>query len=136
MLSEQSSPKSATLLRFSEVPGTPLMIVQRSSAAKQHPRTSYDSNTHRSLYWRKFDNAFMRPMFGGRGLFRSFPAPQLKGVNIIYLNYTEKLRDNTSLCSELISNMPTSCKVFLFSARSLNRNGFCNVSYKVNLSRR
>ncbi|GMJ03777.1 sodium hydrogen exchanger 2 [Hibiscus trionum] len=67
MLSEQSSPKSITTPFL----GSAMDSFDDSPKGGQRPssiRALLTTPTHTvHYYWRKFDNAFMRPMFGGRG---------------------------------------------------------------------
>ncbi|KAL6968429.1 monovalent cation:H+ antiporter, CPA1 (nhx1), partial [Sarracenia purpurea var. burkii] len=66
--SEPSSPKSLTLPLLGSLQGSESDAVNNSTPRPPSLRMLLSTPTHTvHLYWRKFDNAFMRPVFGGRG---------------------------------------------------------------------
>ncbi|KAF7120125.1 hypothetical protein RHSIM_Rhsim13G0016800 [Rhododendron simsii] len=74
--SEPSSPKSLTIPLLGDVHDSEANIGGRNIPRPTSLRMLLSTPTHTvHLYWRKFDNAFMRPVFGGRGFVPDIPSP-------------------------------------------------------------
>lgn len=72
--SEPSSPKSLTIPLLGNVHDSEANIGGRNIPRPTSLRMLLSTPTHTvHLYWRKFDNAFMRPVFGGRGFVPDIP---------------------------------------------------------------
>ncbi|KAE9460484.1 hypothetical protein C3L33_07566, partial [Rhododendron williamsianum] len=72
--SEPSSPKSLTIPLLGNVHDSEANIGGRNKPRPTSLRMLLSTPTHTvHLYWRKFDNAFMRPVFGGRGFVPDIP---------------------------------------------------------------
>ncbi|KAG5514329.1 hypothetical protein RHGRI_035668 [Rhododendron griersonianum] len=72
--SEPSGPKSLTIPLLGNVHDSEANIGGRNIPRPTSLRMLLSTPTHTvHLYWRKFDNAFMRPVFGGRGFVPDIP---------------------------------------------------------------
>jgi len=75
--SEPSSPKSLTLPLLANGHDTEVNTGGHNIPRPTSLRMLLSTPTHTvHLYWRKFDNAFMRPVFGGRGFVPRIPGSQ------------------------------------------------------------
>ncbi|XP_058200207.1 sodium/hydrogen exchanger 1-like [Rhododendron vialii] len=85
--SEPSSPKSLTIPLLGNVQDSEANIGGRNIPRPTSLRMLLSTPTHTvHMYWRKFDNAFMRPVFGGRGFVPDIPGSPTEMSNESPLN--------------------------------------------------
>lgn len=74
VLSDSSTPKSVTVPLLGEWQDSEFDLVDPGLPQPGSLRALLSTPTHTvHRYWRKFDDAFMRPVFGGRGFVPFIP---------------------------------------------------------------